>query len=144
MRDALHIVCPDCDAVNPVPQACLGEGATCGRCHVPLFQSRPLELSGTRFSLHVAHSEVPLLVDFWAPWCGPCRMMAPMFERAAALLEPGVRLVKVNTEQHPEVGRRLGIRAIPTMALFRNGREVARTSGALAAANIVAWTRQNL
>lgn len=144
MNDDVHIVCAVCDRVNRVPPPRASDGARCDNCDALLFDARPVELDEARLSLHVARSDVPLLVDFWAPWCSPCRMMAPMFERAAAELEPAVRLVKVNTQDNPETGRRLGIRAIPTMALFRGGREVARISGALAAANIVTWTRHNL
>lgn len=144
MNEAFHIVCTACDAVNRVAQAAKPEEAECGECHAPLFQAIPAELDGERFYLHLARSELPLLVDFWAPWCAPCRMMAPMFERAAVELEPAVRLIKVNTEQNPAISRMMRIRAIPTMALFRDRREIARLSGALAAANIVTWTRQNL
>jgi len=144
MSDLIHVVCPSCDAVNRVPRSRLGAGGKCGRCAKPLFRHRPVELDAARFSKHLQRSDLPLLVDFWASWCGPCQMMAPMFEQAAKQLEPQVRLVKINTEENQELGARLGIRSIPTLALFRGGREVAREAGARDTAGIVAWVRQSL
>jgi len=144
MSKAVHAVCPECDAVNRVPRDRLGEGAKCGKCHAPLFSGVPLALDEQRFARHVDRSDLPLLVDFWASWCGPCRMMAPAFEEAARMLEPQARLVKVNTEEAQGLATRLGIRSIPTLALFRGGREVARTAGAMDANSLVAWTRQYL
>lgn len=143
MSESVHVVCPACDAVNRVPRQRLGAGAKCGKCHGPLFLGRPLALDESRFAHHVARSGLPLLVDFWAPWCGPCRMMAPQFEAAAERLEPQLRLVKVNTEEAHGLAGRLGIRSIPTLALFRGGAEVARTAGAMDAGGIVAWARQS-
>ena len=105
---------------------------------------KPLELDTRAFHKHIGRNEVPMLVDFWAPWCGPCRMMAPAFEQAAARLEPQVRVVKVNTEQEQTLGAQLGIRSIPTLALFKNGREVARQAGAMGAEDIIRWTRSQL
>jgi thioredoxin 2 len=144
MSDSVHVVCPGCGAVNRVPQDRLGEGAKCGKCHAPLFSGVPLALDEQGFTHQVARSDLPLMVDFWAPWCGPCRMMAPAFEEAARMLEPQVRLVKVNTEEAQGLAGRLGIRSIPTLALFRGGKEVARTSGAMDAGRLVAWARQYL
>jgi thioredoxin 2 len=144
MSESLHVVCPACDAVNRVPRQRLGSGAKCGKCHGPLFLGQPVALDEARFVHHVSRSDLPLLVDFWASWCGPCRMMAPAFEAAAGRLEPNVRLVKVNTEEAQGLSARLGIRSIPTLALFRGGAEVARTAGAMDTSAIMAWVRQAL
>ena len=144
MSESLHVVCPVCDAVNRVPAERLGAEPKCGQCHRPLFSGAPTTLDEGRFARHLGRSDLPLLVDFWAPWCGPCRMMAPAFEAAARELEPRVRLVKVNTEEAQGLASRLVIRSIPTLALFRGGAEVARTTGAMDASRIVAWTRQGL
>ncbi|HZW13757.1 MAG TPA: thioredoxin TrxC [Noviherbaspirillum sp.] len=141
---SLHIVCPHCHAVNRVPSERLHEAPDCGRCHRALFTGHPVSLSAADFERHVARSDIPLLVDFWAPWCGPCRMMAPAYEQAAAQLEPHFRVVKVNTEEEQALGARYGIRSIPTLAVFRNGREVTRQAGAMGAADIVRWARAAL
>lgn len=143
MSDALHLVCPHCNAVNRVPAARLGDAPTCGQCKQPLFVGQPLELDAASFDRHIGRSDIPVLVDFWAPWCGPCRMMAPAFAQAAGLLEPQFRLAKLDTEANQAIAARFGIRSIPTLALFRGGRELARQAGAMAAADIVRWARSH-
>ena len=144
MSDSLHLVCPSCHAVNRLPISRLDQGPRCGQCRQALFTGQPVELTGATFGKHVSRNDIPVLVDFWASWCGPCRMMAPQFVRATSLLEPQVRLAKVDTEAEPTLGARYGIRSIPTLALFKGGREIARQSGAMAAQDIVRWVRTQL
>ena len=139
------VACPHCNALNRVPQARLADAPVCGRCGKPLFEGAPVSLDANAFHAHVERGGLPVLVDFWAPWCGPCRMMAPHFEQAAALLEPQLRVAKVDTQAQPELGGRFNVRSIPTLALFRDGRELARQAGALPNAQmIVQWAQQHL
>lgn len=144
MSTPSKIVCPSCNAINQLPAGRLGDGPRCGKCKQALFQGMSVELDQASFSRQLANSDLPMLVDCWAPWCGPCRTMAPAFEQAAGRLEPHVRLAKLNTEEVPAVAAQLGIRSIPTLILFRGGREVARMSGAMPAAEIVRWTQAQL
>ncbi len=143
MSNALHIVCPNCNATNRVPPERTGAGPRCGKCHQALFKGHAVELDEAGFDRHIAGNDLPVVVDFWAPWCGPCRSMAPEFEKAAEMLEPTARLVKVNTEAAQNLAQRFAIRSIPTMALFRGGREIARQSGAMGATAIANWVRAN-
>jgi thioredoxin 2 len=144
MSDNLHVVCPHCDAVNRLPAARLGEQPTCGQCRQALFTGQPLELTASNFDRHVGRGDLPVVVDFWAPWCAPCRSMAPAFARAARELEPGIRLAKVDTESQQQLAARFNIRSIPTLAIFRNGREITRQSGAVDAATLERWVRAQL
>ena len=137
-----ELVCPGCSAVNRLPPGKPALSARCGKCAAPLFTGRPLELGGAALARHIARNSIPLVVDFWAEWCGPCKMMAPEFAKAAQAMEPEVRFAKLDTEAAPEEAAAHGIRSIPTMILFRDGREVARQSGALPAGQIVQWVRE--
>ena len=139
MTDSVHIVCPHCQSINRVPTAKMDDHPNCGRCQRPLFTGAPIELTAAMFARHVERNGIPLLVDFWAPWCGPCKMMAPQFQQAARQLEPKVRLAKVNTEAEPHLAAQLGIRSIPTLVLFESGREIARQAGAMGVQDIVRW-----
>ena len=146
MSEPLHIVCPHCHTTNRVRADQLGSAPDCGQCHQPLFTGRPLALDdAAAFDKHLTRSQIPLLVDFWAPWCGPCRMMAPAYAQAAAQLEPRVRVAKVNTEAAQALAARYQIRSIPTLALFVNGQEVARQPGAMTnPAQIAQWVGTKL
>ena len=141
MTEALHIVCPHCLAVNRLPATRLQEKPKCGQCHQPLFTGQPIELNATGFDKHIGRNDIPVLVDFWADWCGPCKVMSPAFAQAAQLLEPHIRLGKVDTEAETRISSRYDIRSIPSLILFKAGRELARQAGAMSTQNIVRWVK---
>jgi thioredoxin 2 len=144
MSDNLHVVCPHCATVNRIFGPKLKDAPNCGRCKQPLFTGQPLALSAADFDRHLTRNDLPVVVDFWAPWCGPCRMMAPTFEQAASDLEPQARLVKVDTEAEPQLAARFNIRSIPTLAVFFQGHEIARHSGALDLGSLKRWLQPHL
>jgi thioredoxin 2 len=142
--DKLLVACARCNTANRVPAVRLGDDPKCGKCGAPLLEGKPVELDEARFDAFLSRNSLPVLVDFWAKWCGPCHAMAPAFERAAGELKTRVRLAKVDTERAQGIAARLGIRAIPTLILFRDGRESARASGAMDARSISRWLEQQL
>lgn len=144
MSDSYHIVCPHCSSINRIPIQRLTDNPICGQCKQALFMHHPVELTASTFPQHVSRNDIPIVVDFWAPWCGPCKTMAPAFSQAAAQLEPQIRLAKVNTEEEQTLAGQYNIRSIPTLALFQNGKEIARQAGAMGTADIVSWVRSQL
>ena len=144
MSDPVMLSCPECLATNRVARDRLSADPRCGRCHAELFQGRPLEVDEAGFAKLVANTEIPLVVDFWASWCGPCKMMAPVFARAAEEYEPRARFVKVNTETAQALAARYAIRSIPTLVIVEGGREIARQSGALDLRALSQWLEQTL
>lgn len=144
MAATRNIVCPSCAATNRIPIDKPATAARCGACHKPLFGGHPAAANAVQFAKHRQANDIAVLVDVWAPWCGPCRVMAPMFEQAAAELEPDVRLIKVNADEEPSVASELGVSGIPALLLLRGGHVIARTAGALDTRRIVAWTRSHL
>jgi thioredoxin 2 len=144
MADATHLVCPHCGAVNRIPPARPARAAQCGACHHKLFDGHPVAVDQAGFERHAVRDGIPLLLDVWAPWCGPCRMMAPQFEQAATILEPEVRLLKLNADEAPEISARLGVRGIPALFLLRGGRVIGQSAGAMSAQAIVDFARRHL
>ncbi len=144
MGDHLNIVCHHCETTNRVLRDRLGAAAKCGSCGKPLVSTHPFDLTAASFDRHINANELPVVVDFWAPWCAPCRSMAPAYEQAAAQLAPGVRLAKLNTENEQAIAARFGIRGIPTLVVFKSGREVARQSGALDAPGLLGWINETV
>ncbi len=139
--ETINIVCPHCNSVNRVLESRIEDGPRCGKCKGQLFEGKPVHLDEGNFDRQTSRNDIPVVVDFWAPWCGPCRMMAPAFEQAAGELEPRVRLAKLNTEEAQSIAARFDIRSIPTTMVFRDGREVARQPGAMDLGRLMQWLR---
>ncbi len=143
-EDSLHIVCPHCHTTNRVQRAQLAQQPDCGSCHQPLFTGEPVALEADSFAKQLGRNHIPVVVDFWAPWCGPCLQMAPGYALAAKQLEPRLRFAKLDTEAYPHVAQPFNIRSIPTMVVFKGGQEAARISGALPPGEIVRWLQSVL
>jgi thioredoxin 2 len=139
MSEAIEVVCGHCDSVVRLPSDRLKDGARCPKCHSPLFEGKPVELTEANFDRHLTRSTLPIVVDFWAPWCGPCIAMAPFYEATAQQLEPKLRFAKLNTQDEPAPATRLNIRSIPTLIVFRAGKEIARQSGSMDASTLTRW-----
>jgi thioredoxin 2 len=144
MKGSRHIVCGQCGQVNRIAADRKATEGRCGACHQLLFSGTPYEIDEAGFECHVARNDIPVLIDVWAPWCGPCRVMAPIFAEAARILEPEIRLLKLNSDKAQSLSARLGIRSIPTLLLMKNGKIIARSSGVMDAQRLVSWTRSNL
>jgi thioredoxin 2 len=141
--EAKHIVCPNCNSVNRIPGEKDARKATCGLCHRPLFTGRPNPVTAAQFATQIERNDIPVIVDFWAEWCGPCKAMAPAYERVASELEPALRFLKVDTEAEPELSARYNIRSIPTLMLFQKGKVRAQQAGAMGAEALRSWLRQH-
>lgn len=144
MGNTLHAVCAACHAVNRIPAERDGKEINCGKCHLPLFGTAPPSVHHAAFSTHIARNDVPVVVDFWAPWCGPCKAMAPAFAQVSARMGSRGRFIKVNTDEEPALGTQYGIRSIPTLVIFQSGKEIARISGAMPAASLEEWVASHM
>jgi thioredoxin 2 len=142
--NGIHLVCGHCDSVVRIPAERLEQGPKCPKCHHALFEGHPLDLTAAAFDRHLSRSDLPLIVDFWAPWCGPCKMMAPHFEEANRRLQTKARFAKVNSDDEPSLSSRFGIRGIPTLIAFKQGREIARQSGAMDLGGLLRWIQPHL
>jgi len=144
MSEKKHIVCPACQGINAVAEGKLADKPLCGKCQSLLFLGKPLNVNEAGFNRFISKSHLPIVVDFWAPWCGPCKTMGPVFEQAAAQLEPNVRLLKVNTETEQSLGAQLKIQSIPTLAIYKNGKEAVRQPGAMPLGDLIRWVQSHL
>jgi thioredoxin 2 len=142
-NEARNIVCPSCSAVNRVPAEKNAAAGKCGQCHRPLFSGHPVAATSASFAKQVSRNDIPVVVDFWAEWCGPCKAMAPVYERVAAELEPEIRFLKVDSDAEPALAAQYGIRSIPTLMLFKGGQVAAQRAGAVDAQTLKSWLRQN-
>ena len=144
MSEFTHIVCPYCNGTNRLPSNKISQDVKCGRCKKPIFDTKPITLTTDNISQHLEKNDIPVMIDFWAPWCGPCKVMGPNFEQASRNFKTKVRFAKVNTEDQQSLGAHFNIRSIPTLVLFKEGKEVDRVSGALDANALISWINSKL